>query len=64
MEKLNKKEVIGILLMIISIVFFAVFIWWGTTNYKPEFGVGIILVASAIFLSGSITFNSGSKAAN
>jgi hypothetical protein len=58
MQSLNKKEITGIILMIVSIVFFALFIWWGTTDYKPEFGIGIILVASAIFLSGILTFNS------
>lgn len=61
MEKLNKKEVAGVIMMLVSLVFFSVFIYWGTTSYKPDFAIGIVLVASGIFLSGIVTFNSSDK---
>lgn len=61
MNKLNKKEITGIILMIVSIFFFAIFIWWGTRTYNPDFAVGIILVASVFFVSGILTFNSSQQ---
>lgn len=61
MEKLSRKEITGIILMIVSVIYFSIFIWWGTTSYHPEFAVGIILVASGFFLSGILTFNSNQK---
>ncbi|MEP7170602.1 MAG: hypothetical protein ABI855_14625 [Bacteroidota bacterium] len=61
MEKLNKKEITGIILMIVSVIFFSIFIWWGTTSYKPDFAVGIIIMASGIFMSGILTFNITTK---
>jgi hypothetical protein len=59
MGSLSKKERAGIVLMMAAMVFFTVFIWWGTTSYPSEFAVGIIILAGGIFLSGIVTFNQG-----
>jgi len=61
MKKMSKKEKIGIVLMVVAMVFFGLFIWWGTTTYPPEFAVGIIILAGGIFLAGIVTFNKGTE---
>lgn len=58
---MTKKEIVGLLLVFVALAFFVVFIWWGTQDFKPEFGVGIILLASGIFLSGILTFSNKPK---
>ena len=49
---MDKHDILGIILIIFSIIFFGFFIWWGTTTYNPNFGIGIIIVAIGTFLSG------------
>ena len=46
----------GIFLIALSVIFFGIFIWWGTTIYKPEFAIGIIIVAIGTFIAGMISF--------
>lgn len=55
MKKQNK--ILGIILMLLSIVFFGVYIWWGTTTYQSGYAVGIILVAMGTFIAGIITLH-------
>lgn len=56
-----KKQTLGLLLILLSIVFFGIFIWWGTTTYKVEFATGIVLVAVGTFLTGCIMFQNGGE---
>lgn len=49
---MNNNRPLGIILIALSIVFFGLFVWWGTTEYKPPFGIGIIFTAFGTFITG------------
>lgn len=49
---MKTHKILGFILISLSVLFFGFFIWWGTTQYKSGFGVGIILVAIGTFVGG------------
>lgn len=53
---MKTNQILGIVLLVLSVLFFGIFIWWGTTEYKADYAVGICIVAIGTFISGLISF--------
>ena len=51
---MKAHKILGIILIILSILFFGLFVWWGTTTYNGEFAVGILLIVVLLFITGII----------
>ena len=52
---MNANYILGFTLIFLSVLFFGVFIWWGTTPYNPSYAFGIILVAIGTFIAGILS---------
>lgn len=46
------KKIVGLTLMILSILFFFIFLWWGVQNLNHNYAVGIILVSIGAYITG------------
>lgn len=56
--KMQKEKIVSLCLMLLAIVFFFIYLWWGSTYDSSHggYGVGIWLVSVGLFVIGAQTF--------
>jgi len=55
---MKAEKIVSLCLMLIAVLFFFVYLWWGSNhpNLYWTWGVGIWLIAIGTFIAGATTF--------